>query len=280
MTDFISNVPKRPTVDIEGIGLPLGPSKDIQVEHNTPVCTVFHNIHIQNHVNKQSGMIAGNEDNLDVLRSLNTTAKDLAAYESDVARHYHSMQDDRYQKIRDTFTPRRGEAQKFWGEDVKKKKQDLARLRQQQKDTMMHERFNVQARRQRAEAKANAEKERRAMALKKKTQEEEAEKERAKANKSMEQRMKIREVVEEVRTVKQKEFERECLKRLRYIDAYREHLVDKARFLKLELPPLCSCGYGALDNLPELCANNCMFRNNPEAHSKYLTILIESLNVF
>lgn len=50
----------------------------------------------------------------------------------------------------------------------------------------------------------------------------------------------------------------------RYIKALRSMLKEKIERLKIDVPPLCSCGNDIWATHPDLCANNCIFYKNPK----------------
>ena len=63
----------------------------------------------------------------------------------------------------------------------------------------------------------------------------------------------------------------------RGIAAKRLRLIEKLKYLKREVAPLCSCGTTIYDETPEKCANNCKFFENQRAFSAAIDNLYASV---
>lgn len=70
--------------------------------------------------------------------------------------------------------------------------------------------------------------------------------------------------------------EQESRELARFTAALRHQIQERCAANSVELPPLCSCFPSFWDHDVELCANNCSFHRNPQAHLKVLSTLLKT----
>ncbi|XP_041658184.1 coiled-coil domain-containing protein 15 [Cheilinus undulatus] len=84
------------------------------------------------------------------------------------------------------------------------------------------------------------------------------------------ERLRLEEEEERAVELQRRRREEKCKTDARFIEAMRAQMKERLSQTSVDLPPLCCCASSFWDSHPDICANNCVFHNNPKEYAKVL----------